>query len=190
MNENNFNKKYNILALLKTNKADDNWEVIEQYLIAGGIGVHLTPLQERMLERWQFIDEKMRQAKYRKYEIWGMVKSRFGVSIDTARRDMAGAELVFSSSSPLNKKYRIGVRIEFIERQISLAAASNDFKAVAMLESTLQKYYDIYPDAPPARSPKTIVMNFVQNVIKEDTIDTVEAEVIINEELKNGDYNS
>lgn len=185
MQEKNLSKG-NILALLKKNKADENWEVIEQYLIAGGVGIELTELQQRMLERWQFIDEKLRQSKYRRYEIWSMVSVRFGVSVDTARRDMVGAEYVFASTSPLNKKYKIAVRIEFLERQINLAAASNDYKAVAMLESTLQKYYDIYPDAPPPRAPKNIILNFSRTVVEKDTIETLDAEFIINKEIENG----
>lgn len=185
MQEKNLSKG-NILALLKTNKADENWEVIEQYIIAGSEGMELTEKQKAMYERWVFIDEKLRQGRERRYQIWNAVKLRFGVSIETARRDMVGAEMVFSSTTPLNKKYKTAVRIEFLERQINLAAAANDFFSVSKLETILQKYIESYPDTPPPRSPKKIVMQFIQNNIQGEMIDTKEAELIIDEEIENG----
>jgi hypothetical protein len=189
MQEKNLSKG-NILALLKTNKNDDNWEVIESYVVAGGEGIVLTDLQQKMYERWVFIDEKLRQSKFRRYEIYNMVHVRFGVSVETARRDMVGAEMVFSSTTPLNKKYFIGARISKLEHWINIAAAMNDFEKVAKLEAILQKYIDIYPDTAQNRSPKKIVMHLTQNIIQGEVIDTKEAELIIDEELKNGNYES
>lgn len=189
MQEKNLSKG-NILGLLKTNKADENWEVIEQYIIAGGEGVQLTDLQSRMYERWVFIDERLRQGRERRFQIWNAVKLRFNVSLETARRDMVGAEMVFSSTTPLNKKYKTAVRIEFLERQINLAAAANDFTSVSKLEAILQKYIEMYPDSTAPRSPKQIIMQFVQNNIQGDVIETQEAERIINLELENGEHST
>lgn len=189
MQEKNLSKG-SIQALLKTNKADENWEVIEQYIIAGGEGVPLTDLQRSMYERWVFIDEKLRQNRFRRYEICNAVKLHFGVSIDTAKRDMVGAEMVFSSTFPLNKKYKTATRIEFLERQISRAAAENDYASVAKLEAILQKYIETYPDSTAPRSPKKIVMQFIQNNIQGEIIDTKDAELIIDEELNNGNDNT
>lgn len=185
MQEKNLSKG-SIQALLKTNKTDENWEVIEQYVIAGGEGVPLTDLQRRMYERWVFIDEKLRQNRFRRYEIWNAVKLHFGVSIETAKRDMVGAEMVFSATAPLNTKYKIATRIEFIERQISRAAAENDYTSVAKLEAILQKYLENYPDSTAPRSPKKIVMQLTQNIIQGEMMSTEEAELIIEEELNNG----
>lgn len=177
--------KGNIQALLRTNKADENWEVIEQYLIAGGEGVELTDLQQRMYDRFEFIDEMLKKAKFRRYEIVNMVSVKFGVSKDTARRDIVGAEMVYSSTFPLNKKYMIGIRINFLERQINLAAAANDFKSVEGLEKTLAKYLEMYPDSTTPRSPKKIIMNFNQTVFNEQVLEnTEEAMVIVDDELK------
>lgn len=182
--------KGSILALLKTNKVDEDWEVLEQYVIAGGEGVALTDRQREMYERWLFIDEHLRQNRFRRYEICKAVKLRFGVSLEKAKRDMVGAEMVFTSTAPLNKKYKTGVRIEFLERQINLAASASDFDAIAKLESILQKYIDGYPDSVAPRSPKQIVMQFIQNNIQGEMIDTQQAELIIDQELENGDNNT
>jgi hypothetical protein len=121
-----------------------------------------------------------------------MIIRAFQVSRTTAYQDIVNAEAVFASSTPLNKKYRIGLRIEFIEQKIDeLYGRVKQFEPedpndeneiedplmkvyrikeneeyitqAIQLEKVLQKYYDIYPDLVIPRSPKTIIYNLIQN---------------------------
>lgn len=173
---------------MRNEVANSHWEVIEQYLISGGESFELTEHQKQMYERWVHIDERLKSAKFRRFEIINEVSVRFNVSKETAKRDMVGCEMVFSSSYPLNKKYQIGVRINFLERMINLAAASNDFKSVEGLEKTLAKYYEMYPDSFQRRSPKKLVYKLTQTIINNNTVESVEdAELIIDEELSKSD---
>lgn len=92
-----------------------NVEVIERYLASAGEGIILTELQQKILERLRFADERIRQnnGRFKRNEIANQVMMRFNVSRDTAFKDIVNAEHVFSSSAPLNKKYEIQAELNF-----------------------------------------------------------------------------
>lgn len=170
------------LSILKKNKYSDvNREIIEQYIATDESGITLTEKQEELLIRWRYADELIRQQRYIKEDVSKFIMKKFNVSRDTAFRDIVSAEAVFSSSTPLNKKYHIGLRIEFLEKQIRAAATANDFKAVAMLEKVLANYYDIYPDTVLPSSPRTVVFNLIQNNTTETVIPIPQAVRMANE---------
>ncbi|MEP7319712.1 MAG: hypothetical protein ABI921_13250, partial [Panacibacter sp.] len=156
-----------------------NVDIIEAYVNAGGEGIVLTDLQEKMLDRFRYADEKIRQGhgRFKRDEIAGMIKVTFGVSRDTAYKDIVNTERIFSSSFPLNKRYEIGNRIEFLKEQIRFAAAGNDWKAVGMMEKVLELYYRQYPDIIKVDTKKNIIMNVVQQFF-----DTPEATAMALEE--------
>jgi hypothetical protein len=169
----------------KTNKVDNNREEIKEYLMAGGIG-ELTEKQHDLLLRWEFADEKIREnmGKLSRDEIANLVVTRFKVSKCTAKSDLVNAEYVFSSSNPLNKAHRIGLRIEFLEKQIRLAAQASDFKAVAMMERSLSKYLEIYPETTPVEVPKNLIFNFDVTKLADRLVDQSDAEEIIDQQLE------
>lgn len=138
-------------------------DIIEAYLQAGGEGIVLSPRQEKKLDILRFADEKIRQGngRFKREEIAGMIRVTFGVSRDTAYKYIVNAEHIFSSSYPLNKRYEIGIRIEFLKEKIRFAAADNDWKAVAMMERVLENYYRQYPDIIKTDTKKTLIMNVV-----------------------------
>jgi hypothetical protein len=101
--------------------SDENREAIERYLEAGGgdSEIVLSDLQIKLLERWRAVDEMLRSRKFkRRGVIANKIIAMFKVSRDTAYRDIVNAEYVFSSTAPLNKKYLIGQRIEFLQTVI------------------------------------------------------------------------
>src|SRR5205085_3059250 len=118
-------------------------DIIEAYMIAGGEGISLSPHQEGILDRLRFADEKIRQGqgRFKRDEIAGMIRMKYGISRDTAYRDIVNAERVFSSSYPLNKQYEIGCQIEEFKKLIRLASSESDWKAVAMLGKVLVELY-------------------------------------------------
>lgn len=148
-----------------------NRDDILHYLEAGGEensdGITLTEKQLELIDRWRFADEKIRERKYKREQIAQFLIARSAeigkkISRDTAYRDIVNAEYVFCSSFPLNKKYLIHQRIEFLQMKINDCYINNDYLNAALLEKVLQKYIDSYPETQPMRSPKTIIFN-VQN---------------------------
>lgn len=101
------------------NKKDSNREVIELYLVSDEGTVELNDQQKQLLKRWEYADELIRIKEIRTRELQAqMIMRTFYVSRTTAYQDIVNAEAVFASSTPLNKKYRIGLRIEFLEKKI------------------------------------------------------------------------
>jgi len=144
--------------LVPKRKDGSNREAIELYLQSDEGAIQLTDKQKLLLQRWTYADELIREGEIRSREVVAkMIIKKFDVSRATAFQDIVNAEQVFSSSTPLNKRYRIGLRIEFLEKQIDDLYEKQEYIAAAMLEKTLQKYYETYPDIKPARSPKKII---------------------------------
>lgn len=101
------------------NKKDSNREVIELYLVSDAGTVELNDQQKQLLRRWEYADELIRIKEIRTRDLQAqMIMRVFDVSRTTAYQDIVNAEAVFASSTPLNKKYRIGLRIEFLEKKI------------------------------------------------------------------------
>lgn len=162
---------------------DANREVIQRYVDAGGEGVVLSDLQTTLLTRWRRVDELIRESFFGKFkrreDIAKVMMSECDISRDTAYRDIVNAEHVFSSSAPLNKKYFIQRRIEFIcdviakltksvtaaDGKVILEIDPDNAEIAARWEAVLQKYIQAYPDYVPARSPKTIIFNIQNNLL-------------------------
>jgi hypothetical protein len=183
-------------------QSDTNREQIQRYIDAGGEGVDLSDKQQELLKRWRHADELVRQSFFGKFQLREDIAKNimvtFEVSRDTAWRDITNAETVFSSSAPLNKKYFIQRRIEWISSIIAKLAGpvydlENDTKMIceiepenaaiaAKWEAILQKYVEAYPDFTPVRSPKNIIYNIQQNLFTTNiTVEDAakEADIII-----------
>jgi hypothetical protein len=154
---------------MKHEKLDNNREIIKEYLVAGGAGIELSDKQKELLTRWEIADEKIREnmGKLTRSEIADIIKNTCNVSLCTAKSDMVNAEYVFSSSNPLNKAHRISMRIEFLEKQSRLASIAKDYKAVGMIERSIEKYIQQYPELTPVETPKTLIFNFDVDQIKD-----------------------
>lgn len=172
--------------------ASDNRDTILRYLENGGDDdvIVLSDLQKKLLDRWRFADEKIREKKYKRETIANFIMAKYQVTRDTAFRDMVSAEYVFSSSAPLNKKYWVGMRIEYLQGKINECYLLKDRMSAAQLEKVMQKYLEMYPDYSAPKSPKNIIFNF-NGVKKSDESLTVDAafEVVddIIKKLENND---
>jgi hypothetical protein len=176
-------------AIQPSTRADgleNNKEVIKQYLIAAGEGIELTEKQKELLMRWEFADETIRtnMGKISRGEIANIIATRWDISQATAKSDMTCAEDVMSSSNPLNKKHRFALRVEFLEKQSRLAAAANNFDAVAKIEKSIAFYLDRYPDTIAARARPQIVYNIQQNILNNNSVPEEEADQILEAEIK------
>lgn len=181
--------------LTKTRYSDAHRDDIVRFLESGGSGnehgILLTEKEEALLDRWKYADELLRKNKYKRQEIVDLIIAKYGISHDTAWRDIVNAEYVFCSSYPLNKKYIIGLRMEFLAKAINKAYTDDDYESVARLEKEYREYLKMYPDTKQKRSPKTI--NFImQNNLMQSVLDPRQALITADEIIKrieeNEDY--
>lgn len=134
--------------LQRTLRPDTTLEVLRAYIIADGDGINLTDEQKEQKLIIDFTDEQIRQkqGRLKRFEIAKIISNRFNITTRTAQRYITLAEDLYSSSAPLNKKYKIQLRIEFCEQQQQVAMLQNDHDAVTMYERLIQKYIEMYPE--------------------------------------------
>jgi hypothetical protein len=170
---------------------EDSRSAVLKHILSEGVEP-LTEPQVILMERWRAADELIRSQKYRREEVAIQLMNKFSISRMTAFNDMTSAEWVFSSSAPLNKVYEIGLRIEFLKERIAIAAGKIpykikedgtqlfhteiDDKAIAMLEKTLQGYYEMYPTLrdKPKPSKTVFIVKGNMNVAIMDKKDALE----------------
>lgn len=175
-----------IQASLNNDEATGNREVILSWYESGG-AFELTPSQDKLRLRWESSDELLRRnlGKKRREEIVNLLMLKWNISRATAFKDIADAEYVFSTSTPLNTKYLVQIKIEALEADIRDARIAKDFKAVAMLEKVQQGYIEMYPQEHEEKSPRNIIYNFdPTKFFKEEELPTYEdAEFTIDEAI-------
>lgn len=149
------------MELPKARYSDLNRDHILRFLEAGGQGntegILLSAKQQELFNRWQFAAEKIREQKYKREVIANFIAGSFNVSKDTAWRDIVNAEYVFSAGHPLNKKFIIHNRIEFLQAKINEAYIDKDYQSAAMLEKVLQRYIELYPEIHAATRPQQVI---------------------------------
>jgi hypothetical protein len=164
-------------------------EVLRAYIISNGVGITLTEEQEQQKEIIDFTDEQIRQKQgiLKRYEIARIIANRFEINTRTAQRYITLAEDLYSSSAPLNKKYKIQLRIEFCEQQQQIAMLQNDHDSVVMFERCIQKYIEMYPEVKVTRTQRmqTFVLpgTVTENTTSiEDAIEILSSETDLEDE--------
>ena len=150
------------MALTRKRYNAETIETLTRFLQNGGDegGIPLSDKHSELLDRARYADEKLRENKLKREEIANCLKTKYGISRDVAFKDIVTAESIFSSCYPLNKKYLVGLRIEFLQKKIDDCYIDKDtFNAVG-LEKQLREYIKMYPDFEPPRSPKNITYVF------------------------------
>ncbi len=183
------------------NKNRDNFDVIREY-VSGESDITLNEIQRKQLSRWNFYINLKLQGELTTGDIVKKMMEAFQVERSTCFNDMGYAERLFGYSASLNKRFRIGARIDFLEEKINelwnrkyideegseLFYNQETYQArtelAARLETSLQKYYDIYPEMKQNKSPRIINYNFTKNEYNVDELPTVEDAIeILNKEL-------
>lgn len=188
------------------NKNSTNFDVIREYVSGENPDLQLDPLQKKLLSRWNFYINLKLKGELSTGDIVKKMMDQFDVERSTCFNDMGYAEALFGYSASLNKRFRIGARIDFLEEKINelwkqnyvdaegneARYCSEDYQArtelAAKLENTLQKYYDIYPEMKHAKSPRIINYNFTKNEYnleslpsEEEAIEILKNEISANE---------
>lgn len=177
------------------NKNSTNFDIIREYVSGENKDIVLDEIQQKQLSRWNFYINLKLQGELSTGDIVKKMMAQFGVERSTCFNDMGYAEALFGYNASLNKRFRIGARIDFIEEKIKelwnrkyinqeeeeCLYDSETYQArtelAAKLETTLQKYYDSYPETKHTKSPRKIIYNFTKNEYNMDGLPEVEEAV-------------
>lgn len=163
---------------MKKIQDSSNFDMIRQY-VAGDEKIVLTELQQKLLKRWNFYISLKLAGELTTSAIVKMVMEEFDVERATVFNDMGSAEALFGYSSTMNKRFRIGARIDFLEEKIKVMYDAKEYDIAAKLESVLQKYYDSYPELKHERAPRVINFNMTKNDFNLNGLPSVEDAITI-----------
>ena len=193
------------------NKNSTNFDIIREYVSGENKDIVLDEIQQKQLSRWNFYINLKLQGELNTGDIVKKMIAQFGVERSTCFNDMGYAEALFGYNASLNKRFRIGARIDFLEEKIkelwnhdtyafkegegkgeAIQLHLEDIQArhelAAKLETTLQKYYDIYPEIKHTKSPRKIIYNFTKNEYNMEGLPEVEEAVqTLEKEIEDGD---
>lgn len=135
-------------------------EQVLRYVRSEAGEVTLTPTQQELMEKWRYVDELIKKGEIRTREKLALhIMDHFSVSRDTAFRYMANAEYVWSSSYPMNKRYEIALRIDFVKEKIDVLYEKKCYKEAVSLEKVLKDYLDAYPQLREKQRPTKTIFN-------------------------------
>ena len=139
-------------------------------------GIVLNDRQQNMMERWNTVIELKTCELLSQRELVERLMSTYVISRVTAFNDIGSAEALFGYSTPLNKRFRIGARINFLEEKINELYTNKDYDNAAKLESSLAKYYDMYPELKTQQRPQNLVFSFKGKAVTDNVMPIEDAE--------------
>lgn len=99
------------------------------------------PEMEALWAKYEFIEDKLRSMK--KQSAMHVVCKKYGISKSMAYELIKEVEVFSGMAHKPNREYLMWVQIEGLQRDIELASAKNDFRAVAALRKELRLWlYD------------------------------------------------
>lgn len=152
-------------------KPETSLDAIRAYLISDGKdGIVLTEDQLRQKTIIDFADEQIRskQGILNRYAIAQIISNRFEITHRSAQKYITLAEDLYSSSAPLNKRYKIQLRIEKCEQIIEELLQMKDYELAEKWEKRLKDYIELYPELKLKRTRRTVIYNIPGMTVTEE----------------------
>jgi len=137
--------------------SENTFELIRRKMLDDdGDTIVLTHKQAEIMERLNFAIEMRTCLNMPTKKIIVEMMAKFGIERMCAYNDLSNAEAIFGYSVNLNKRFRIGARIDYLEEQIAKCIEKEEYKAAAMMEAVLQRYYQDYPEVKKTDIPRQL----------------------------------
>jgi hypothetical protein len=171
--------------MAKNENKESNFDIIRRHLFSDQT-IDLTHQQQQLMDRWNCAMELRTCENMKTKDIIIKLMEKFGVERATAFNDIGWAESLYGYSNPLNKRYRIGARIEYLEEHIQVLIDAKEYIAAAMQEKNLIKLYELYPELKKNDTPRTLKFTYGGKNIAEDLPTIEDAEFEIQKAIANG----
>jgi hypothetical protein len=152
-------------------KPETSLDAIRAYMISDGKeGIVLTEDQQRQKMIIDFADDQIRskQGILNRYAIAQIISNRFDITHRSAQKYITLAEDLYSTSAPLNKRYKIQLRIEKCEEIIERLIQVGDYELAEKWEKRLKDYIELYPELKLKRTRRTVIYNIPGLTITEE----------------------
>lgn len=112
----------------------NDWQMIKAFLSNHAIEIELTEIQQKKLERYQFIYSQLSSGKYVDQQVVDMTMRQFNIKISQAYEDLTSAKEIFATTLNINKRFELMLQLQINRKMLNKAAELDDMKAYAALE--------------------------------------------------------
>jgi len=123
-----------------------NWQAIRQFLVSRMKEFKLTPAQDELLQRYQFIYNQLVSGKFTDKEIIELVQKAYNCSMKTAYVDLNSTRELFASTININKVFELTLQLQINRNMLRKADEISDMKSYAALEKNRIAMIALLPD--------------------------------------------
>lgn len=128
-----------------------DWQVLQAYVSGRLRDMPVTPVQQRKLERYQFVYNQLVSGKYTEVEVCEMLQITFKIddkplSYVQALHDIRDTKELWSTTINLKKLFELRVELEIVNQHRAMAVAAGDMRAAAQLGKNKAKLIEMMPD--------------------------------------------
>lgn len=132
-------------AALLAEKTND-WQIIKEYLSNRSSNIALTPMQQKKLERYQFVYNQLSSGKFLEKEVVTQITREFNVSQEIAYEDLADAKELYGFLFSINKVFELKLQLDINRLLINKAKEANDLRAAAAFEKNRIEMLKLVPE--------------------------------------------
>jgi hypothetical protein len=124
----------------------NDFQMIRQYMTNRVNEFTLSPMQEFKLKRYQFIYDQLSSGKYSDKEVREMTMKMFNIAENQAMSDMKTSQELFSTTLSVNKKFKILLQIQHLEKMQRKARDNNKLDEYSKLQRVMNELLRMLPD--------------------------------------------
>lgn len=165
----------------------NDWQLIRRYLTNRLAEVELSDVQQKKLERYNFIYDQLATGNYTDKEIVPLISERFSVSIRQAYEDIACSKEVYTHVFNFNKGFELRLQLDLNREMLKKAKEKGEFKNYAALEKNRIRLMEMMPDLEESENwfePHELIIQFNPDLIGAPKVDMQEVLKYINEKRK------
>ncbi len=130
------------ILIAKTN----DWQIIKQFLCNRLAEVELTEIQQKKLERYQFIYNQLVSCKYTDQDVLNMLIKTYKIKVGQAYEDMNCARELFTAVININKRFELQIELQSAKDMKRKCGEIGDFKTAGAIQKNMVAIIAMLPD--------------------------------------------
>lgn len=130
------------ILIAKTN----DWQIIKQFLCNRLDEVELTEIQQKKLERYQFIYNQLVSCKYTDQDVLNMLIKTYKIKVGQAYEDMNCARELFTAVININKRFELQIELQSAKDMKRKCVEICDFKTAGAIQKNMVAIIAMLPD--------------------------------------------
>ena len=124
----------------------NDWQTIQSYVTKRVHEIELSPLQQKKLDRYQFIYNQLVTGKYTDTDVCEMLKDAYNIELTQALKDLRDSKELFNTAFNVKKQFEIKLQLEINRMMLEKANLSGDLRSYAALEKNRANLIKMLPE--------------------------------------------